>query len=569
MWIDQQGKIEPKNAPRNYVGFDTSSPVSRFRELSFSDHVDIESGYQPCHQRILQPTCVSGKHVRFDGLSPVSYSKLPDRVSIVSGYQPQPIPCFSGSWVALPPVFLKEQPAISRPYLQPAFDVVEYGPSGNLCAMPSHSIPSIGRNFNNISTMVESMKPTVVRERNQILFKDNRRIVGKQENKNDEPVMENLELYRGERCGSMTHGIQPSFVPPSVLSTIEVVQLPAYTSRAKSFLPSYTESQHSRKAVSSVIPFNTATQSTRALGLSSRRRTETDVLKMPNTTQSFTVGGNRSGIPQKNTKRQIKDEVPQKVNGKLDKGTQMKNEDKVPAKATRRTRSIGLVRYTVPSSDGKKKTVTIKVDLSIPSMDKIKIEHGHNGDIFIGNFHGACSYELCKKNNIAAIMNLSTKTLRKDPEITYYAFPIGDLPSEDILSLFNMTFNIIEGHLQSGQNVLVNCNMGVSRSTTIVLAYIMKKTRMELNSALALCRSFRTCCNPNPGFIKQLTRHQELIQEKKVEKDVSQDANSSETKAKAWQRFSFSFPSCYARANIEDARASSKEIVPRRSYSVL
>merc|ERR1719184_510570 len=159
-------------------------------------------------------------------------------------------------------------------------------------------------------------------------------------------------------------------------------------------------------------------------------------------------------------------------------------------------------------------------------------------------------------------MNLSNKVLRKQYRKTYYAFPINDLPRANILGLFNMTSNIIEGHIRAGENILVNCNMGVSRSTTIVLAYIIKKTKMKLAEALSLCRSFRACCNPNPGFIKQLERHQQRIQGMEAGKKLSQEVDISQRKASARQMFSFPCPSCYARVNKKDSQASSKKVVP-------
>merc|ERR550534_612885 len=239
-------------------------------------------------------------------------------------------------------------------------------------------------------------------------------------------------------------------------------------------------------------------------------------------------------------------------------------------------------------------------------MDMIKLNHGHKGDIFIGNFQGASSLELCQKNNIGAVMNLSNKVLKNQSPMTYYAFPVNDLPGANIAELFRMTSNIIEGHLRAGENILVNCNFGVSRSTTVVLAYIIKKTGMTVDSAFALCRRFRPCCNPNHGFIKQLERWHRHTQrtassevcyserEQRVsrrtvvpkegygeKKESSYRSSLSQheshesvskvpkTKVKVRQGFPFSFASCYARANTEDALADAKAPVPRESYRVV
>ena len=50
----------------------------------------------------------------------------------------------------------------------------------------------------------------------------------------------------------------------------------------------------------------------------------------------------------------------------------------------------------------------------------------------------------------------------------------------------------------------MHCMAGVSRSATLVIAYIMKKYKMSLDEAKKLVEAKRPFINPNPGFIKQL-----------------------------------------------------------------
>lgn len=45
---------------------------------------------------------------------------------------------------------------------------------------------------------------------------------------------------------------------------------------------------------------------------------------------------------------------------------------------------------------------------------------------------------------------------------------------------------------------------GVSRSVTLVVAYVMTITDLGWEDALAAVRGARTCANPNMGFQKQL-----------------------------------------------------------------
>ncbi|CEH16778.1 Dual specificity phosphatase [Ceraceosorus bombacis] len=62
-----------------------------------------------------------------------------------------------------------------------------------------------------------------------------------------------------------------------------------------------------------------------------------------------------------------------------------------------------------------------------------------------------------------------------------------------------------EGWWQPGENVVyVHCQAGVSRSATIVLAYLMHTRSLSLQEALELVKSRRSHIEPNAGFMTQL-----------------------------------------------------------------
>jgi len=70
---------------------------------------------------------------------------------------------------------------------------------------------------------------------------------------------------------------------------------------------------------------------------------------------------------------------------------------------------------------------------------------------------------------------------------------------------------LIDFYLSDNKQVLVNCFAGISRSATIVIAYLMYKNKWDVYTALAYVRSKRFIINPNYGFICQLYNLQDKL----------------------------------------------------------
>ncbi|XP_026496616.1 dual specificity protein phosphatase 13B-like isoform X1 [Vanessa tameamea] len=98
---------------------------------------------------------------------------------------------------------------------------------------------------------------------------------------------------------------------------------------------------------------------------------------------------------------------------------------------------------------------------------------------------------------------------RDCPGLRYKGFQLMDLPTTDISKYFHIAASFIDEGISRGGRVLVHCMMGVSRSATCAIAFLMIKRGMTLTEALALVRSRRDI-HPNDGFIRQL---QELDRE--------------------------------------------------------
>ncbi|XP_037820222.1 dual specificity protein phosphatase MPK-4 [Lucilia sericata] len=136
------------------------------------------------------------------------------------------------------------------------------------------------------------------------------------------------------------------------------------------------------------------------------------------------------------------------------------------------------------------------------SLDEIE-----NG-LYLGNLTAATNMETLRSFNITHILTLDSVPLPK--HITEASFlttkyiHISDMPKEDILHHLNTCVDFITSALSKGNNILVHCYFGVSRSSSAVIAYIMKQHNMDYQAAYDYVKAKRRFVQPNIGFIAQL-----------------------------------------------------------------
>ncbi|XP_022918179.2 uncharacterized protein [Onthophagus taurus] len=91
--------------------------------------------------------------------------------------------------------------------------------------------------------------------------------------------------------------------------------------------------------------------------------------------------------------------------------------------------------------------------------------------------------------------------------IIYKFTPCLDLPETDITEILkNDCFDFLDMVVLSGGRVLVHCNAGVSRSSAIVIGYLMLKDGVDYDEAYDVVKRVRVVARPNDGFIRQLKR---------------------------------------------------------------
>lgn len=125
-------------------------------------------------------------------------------------------------------------------------------------------------------------------------------------------------------------------------------------------------------------------------------------------------------------------------------------------------------------------------------------------DLYLSNMLTAANCQILKQAGITHIINLSGKPNACPSEFKYLQIMVDDLESADISQYFNETNLFILTALSENGKVLVHCAAGISRSPTIVLAYLIEHHNFTPNTALKHIRLTRPIADPNLGFMRQL-----------------------------------------------------------------
>ncbi|XP_036375154.1 dual specificity protein phosphatase 22-B-like [Megalops cyprinoides] len=124
--------------------------------------------------------------------------------------------------------------------------------------------------------------------------------------------------------------------------------------------------------------------------------------------------------------------------------------------------------------------------------------------LYLGNFKDARDREQLARHNITHILSIHDSAAPLLQEMTYLCIPAADLPTQNLTQYFKESIVFMHESRLKGESCLVHCLAGVSRSVTLVVAYLMTVTGLGWQDALAAVRAARPCAGPNVGFLRQL-----------------------------------------------------------------
>jgi atypical dual specificity phosphatase len=126
--------------------------------------------------------------------------------------------------------------------------------------------------------------------------------------------------------------------------------------------------------------------------------------------------------------------------------------------------------------------------------------------LFIGDREDAVNENDIHRHHIKSILSVCQDPPDKIDRVkntVYACIRVADLDTEHLEQYFSHANAWIARRKIRG-NVLIHCSMGISRSATIVCAYLISKYHYSFQDALGFLKARRSIVDPNDGFRLQL-----------------------------------------------------------------
>lgn len=136
------------------------------------------------------------------------------------------------------------------------------------------------------------------------------------------------------------------------------------------------------------------------------------------------------------------------------------------------------------------------------------------GFMFLGTWEHAEDKELLKELKVKSVVTIhnTPENLEVAKGVKQLPITLADVESENILPHFSASFAWMEAAREAKHRVLVHCGAGVSRSATLVIAYLLRRHGLSLPAALAFCQRQRAVVQPNDGFMRALADFEREVQ---------------------------------------------------------
>jgi atypical dual specificity phosphatase len=121
-----------------------------------------------------------------------------------------------------------------------------------------------------------------------------------------------------------------------------------------------------------------------------------------------------------------------------------------------------------------------------------------------------------EEKNISAIVTVMQEPHpfslnEKFSNFKFHHIPIHDKIDVNIIEYIPEFVKFMEECCAENRIMYIHCQMGISRSVSFVIAYIMQKENKKLNDAFKFVKDRRPQADPNFGFMCQLMTYEKTL----------------------------------------------------------
>jgi hypothetical protein len=121
--------------------------------------------------------------------------------------------------------------------------------------------------------------------------------------------------------------------------------------------------------------------------------------------------------------------------------------------------------------------------------------------VYIGDEDSARDIEVLQGLGITHILIAGSYMRAYLTNMNYKQLPLEDSLEQNLTNYLSDALAYIEN---AEGKILVHCAAGISRSGSIIVAYLMKKNNTGFDTALSMARNKSSRIRPNPNFERQL-----------------------------------------------------------------
>ena len=129
-------------------------------------------------------------------------------------------------------------------------------------------------------------------------------------------------------------------------------------------------------------------------------------------------------------------------------------------------------------------------------------------NIYLGDSEAASNEDYLKKHNITAVVNCAIEHISNYKDLNFLELKLYDYEYQNLFPMFEIAYKFIKNNSRKKDNyILIHCMAGISRSTSLVVFYLMKEKKWDYDTSINYIIERRPIVSPNSGFEKQLRNY--------------------------------------------------------------